>query len=1558
MIKKLHVSFLFICFVSLTLRAGGSWTIKPFQRKAFIENNGQFKAGLPQQYRNFNYCIDNNARVLFTKQGLTHVVRKVNRKKLGFMAVFMSEEKREEMEHQTDLEVQYINMKWLNANPDVEMVISEAQVTSYNYLMRPTNEKAYVEMCKGYSKLTYKNLYSGIDVEYFFTEKDGFKYNLIVSAGADISQVQMQYSGDAKLSIKEGNIIIKSLRGDIIDHAPISYLAANSSNHITSSFSLKNNIVSFAVNNPDKQAIVIDPWTIAPGMGGNPAYDNGVDGAGNVYLYGGNNAAGNVAEKYPSSGTPLLWSLTNGATGNWAGVGYYYGDLLVQATGDFYLSDGATNVAAGASTFKFNANSVLTWQSTSSNLYQEHWRLGINCITNEVIAAGGGTTSPTNNIAQINVATGVLSNVLSFGPHDDMSGLCIDILGKSYVHGANSNTIYFTNTTNTPVGNVPSGYTFSELGIVPSAEPSYYTDDAFGENIGNGYNMMALGGTTFLFTSDGATLKKWDRNTYALLASAAIPGGSPHKAGGILADVCGNVFVGSTTGVYRYDFNLNVQEFHPTSAATYDIAFSSISSDIVACGLGFAADIPFGRITCGSLQVILTVNPCNPSINTVAVHPVVSNNSIPPYSFLWNDGNTDSVRTNLSPGQHIVVVRDGECIPQFTSDTINIAAGSPMTIVKKPACFGSNNGSLEVNVSAGQQILSYTVAPAGTNSLVNDSTILATSLAAGNYTFTIQSSSGCTFDSVIALSQVTAITATTQSLVAAICPGQSTGSGEIIASGGVPFTAAGHTPYTYSWNTVPVQTTSVITNVMGGTYTVTITDSLGCQATNTVTIPTNPSPHAAFIGSTACQGTATTYTDQSTPTPPSVSPIISWSWSFTNNGIINSTIQNPSNTFSVSGTYTTSLIITDANGCKDTALLPVNMYPTPVVNFSSTPVCFNSATNFTNTSTIAAPDNITTWNWAFGEGTSSSTSQNPSYTYTTTTNYTLNSTYTVQLTATSNHGCKDSLTQNTLVYSLPSPAFTSDSVCLGNPSHLVDASNGNGNTLTNYVWNAAGTLLNGTPTSYVFPSAGNNVVNYTVTTTLITGLSCTNFTTENVWVNPLPQAVFSFTNVCVNAQPTSFNASASNISIGTISSYSWGYGDAQTGTGVTTTHAYANAQSYVVTLTVTSTKGCTDTVSHVITAYPTPKASISIEKGVCLGSTTSFTANTLAGSGNIVKWYWYVSNPPTNMATMGQISSYQYGAAGSQTLALITMTDNNCYDTIYQVTYVNYLPQAIFTTISPDGCSPHCVGFNSSTSTVTAPAQLTTFVWSFGDGSSISNISSTTLYHCFQNNSNTTTVYFNVQLVLSTDSACKDSITTNMAVAIYPNPLAGFGWGPKTANIIDATVYFTSDAIGASGPNAYNWNFGDTYGTIDSLNYSTTTNPIHVYANPNPADYTVTQIVSNIYGCKDSITEVITILDAFTFYIPNSFTPNGDGINDGFKGLGIGINTSTYNMWIFDRWGLMIYYTNDINQVWDGHMMGHEEQPVLQEDVYVWKVSFTDVFNKPHQYHGTVTLVR
>ena len=96
------------------------------------------------------------------------------------------------------------------------------------------------------------------------------------------------------------------------------------------------------------------------------------------------------------------------------------------------------------------------------------------------------------------------------------------------------------------------------------------------------------------------------------------------------------------------------------------------------------------------------------------------------------------------------------------------------------------------------------------------------------------------------------------------------------------------------------------------------------------------------------------------------------------------------------------------------------------------------------------------------------------------------------------------------------------------------------------------------------------------------------------------------------------------------------------------------------------------------------------------------------------------------------------------------------------------------------------------------------------------------------------------------------------------------------------------------------------------------------------------------------------VVPEFTFFIPNAFTPNGDGVNDYFYGSGVGIGS--YDLWVFDRWGNMIFRSNDLNDQWDGKAnYGAEE---AQEDVYVWKVKLTDVFGKPHRYLGTVTIVK
>ncbi|MGQ0829593.1 MAG: gliding motility-associated C-terminal domain-containing protein, partial [Bacteroidota bacterium] len=132
-----------------------------------------------------------------------------------------------------------------------------------------------------------------------------------------------------------------------------------------------------------------------------------------------------------------------------------------------------------------------------------------------------------------------------------------------------------------------------------------------------------------------------------------------------------------------------------------------------------------------------------------------------------------------------------------------------------------------------------------------------------------------------------------------------------------------------------------------------------------------------------------------------------------------------------------------------------------------------------------------------------------------------------------------------------------------------------------------------------------------------------------------------------------------------------------------------------------------------------------------------------------------------------------------------------------------------------------------------------------------------------------------------------------------------------------------------------------------------TPSPLHKYPETT-GTYTTTLIVRNADGCYDTISHDIIIEPEFTFYIPNAFTPNGDGKNDYFFGMGIGIKK--YEIFIFDRWGNMIYHSNNIKDQWDGRANFGKEP--AQQDVYVWKVFLTDVFEKQHSYIGTVTIVK
>ncbi|HEU4717247.1 MAG TPA: gliding motility-associated C-terminal domain-containing protein, partial [Bacteroidia bacterium] len=119
--------------------------------------------------------------------------------------------------------------------------------------------------------------------------------------------------------------------------------------------------------------------------------------------------------------------------------------------------------------------------------------------------------------------------------------------------------------------------------------------------------------------------------------------------------------------------------------------------------------------------------------------------------------------------------------------------------------------------------------------------------------------------------------------------------------------------------------------------------------------------------------------------------------------------------------------------------------------------------------------------------------------------------------------------------------------------------------------------------------------------------------------------------------------------------------------------------------------------------------------------------------------------------------------------------------------------------------------------------------------------------------------------------------------------------------------------------------------------------------------YHVQQIVVNQWGCEDTLDYDVVIVPYTTLFIPNTFTPNGDGKNDVF--MPVGQFVADFHMMIFDRWGNLIYETNDQSMGWDGHANGGNEK--AQIDTYVYVVTFHEMYTgNYHRIIGNVNLIR
>lgn len=599
------------------------------------------------------------------------------------------------------------------------------------------------------------------------------------------------------------------------------------------------------------------------------------------------------------------------------------------------------------------------------------------------------------------------------------------------------------------------------------------------------------------------------------------------------------------------------------------------------------------------------------------------------------------------------------------------------------------------------------------------------------------------------------------------------------------------------------------------------------------------------------------------------------------------------------GTYTVT--VDDAVSCSPPITLTVTVgssNPSITLATTATDLTCNGSNNGSASTVPSGGNGPYTYSWAPGGAT------------TATVNNLAPGTYTVTVTDAS--GCS-----------------VIDTVTISSPTALVLATNTQSANCSLADGSASVTATGGTsPYSYAWSSGGtgateNNLAagTYTVVVTDANGCSLTtsvSVTSQGgVTLTALPPADVTCYNAC--------DGSASvQVSSGTGPfTYNW---SPSGGNGTTAASLCAGSYSCVVT----DPGGCTDTITVSITQPPQLTLAVASAVSICTGNTASLGVTASGGTPA-----YTISWNPGNLTGANPVVS----PASTTTYTVIVTDANLCADTATQTITVGAIPLAGFIADDTSGCSPLCVNF-TDLSTIASPDAITSWSWDFGDGGTSTAANPN---YCY----NAPGVY-TVSLTITSNNGCSGSYTVTNYISVAPSPIAAFSFSPEQASIYDPVIYFTDLSSGAT---QWLWNFGD-----DSMSTSTLQNPAFPY--PDTGCYTVTLSVTNSGGCTDDTTAEVCILPDWSLYVPNSFTPNGDGTNDGFRPYGEGIDPENYQLWIFDRWGNLIFQTNDWYMSWDGRVQGGHSGDIAQIDTYVWKIRCKDILGNKHQYIGKVSLIR
>jgi gliding motility-associated-like protein len=946
--------------------------------------------------------------------------------------------------------------------------------------------------------------------------------------------------------------------------------------------------------------------------------------------------------------------------------------------------------------------------------------------------------------------------------------------------------------------------------------------------------------------------------------------------------------VSGGTGPYTYAWSNNTTAQDPSNLIAG--AYTVTVTDANGCAATATVTItqPASALVATTTQVMIAC--FGGSTGSVNMTPT---GGTAPYTYVWTGGSTAQSAIGVPAGTYTVVVTDANGCTTTISATIT-QPQAPLSLATTQVnvlCFGNSTGSIDLSPSGGT--------PGYTYAWSNNSTIQdPLNLIAGTYTVVVTDANGCIDTTGVIITQPQSGLSLSSTQVNVLCFGNNTGAINLTVTGGTA-------PYTYAWsNNTTAQDPS---NLIAGVYTVTVTDANNCTATLSITIT---QPTTAVSISTTVQNILCLNGTGSINSSPAggVSPY-TYSW---NNQAITQNITNLQ-----AGNYTVT--VTDANGCTANAVGVV------AITLSTVPVQINNSTG-TNVLTCTTPaislqaTGGVTYTWTGGQTPNAANNV-----------ITIPGSYTVNMI--DPNGCPVSqsivITQNITPPTSGITNSTGSTIIDCNAPAINLLATGGGT----YQWNNG----LGTNAAQSISQAGS----FTVVVTAANG--CLDSSTVVLTVAPVPLVTGIDTTICsgqsVLITPVYYPTGGQVI---------WTNG--QTTPNLTVTPTSTTMYSVLYTW-----NGCTATEDIIVTVNPTPTLSVT-SSSICFGDTTAVVAQANLANG-VYNWIslnqtgpnltvfptqttsytaTYTLNgctsaqatgtvtvnplPIVSVADMticqgqpGTLSAIVNPAGGnfawSQGGTSATITETPSSTSVYNLTYtangcvgnavsasiiVLPLPLASFSVNNTSGCVPVTVSLLADTI-----GQNATYAWtSTGAGSQIGANPQMTFVNggCYD------------VTLIATLNGCSNSTTSASLICVQNYPVANFYTSPGSFSQNNQTLSFINTSIGASG---YIWNFGD--GSL-----SNEENPNH-YFQGITGDETITLLASTSMGCMDSISIEIPANLGEIYYIPNTFTPDGDKYNQVFKPVFTsGFSIDGYEMLIYNRWGELLFESHNPYAGWDG----------------------------------------